>query len=118
MLMRFRDLPIAVKFSLLLLPAVACLLTGLAVIQSSLSSASLEGKALAELKQNNELVVGMMDAFNKSLKHTVLRQEMTRQVSEMAEANSVAIRETSGTARQLEELSRSLQDCTSRFKLA
>ena len=74
MLMRFRDLPIAVKFSLLLLPAVACLLTGLAVIQSSLSSASLEGKALAELKQKNELVVGMMDAFNKSLKHTVLRQ--------------------------------------------
>jgi methyl-accepting chemotaxis protein-2 (aspartate sensor receptor) len=74
MLMRFRDLPIAVKFCLLLLPAVALLLTGLALIQAWLSSSSLEAKALAELKQKNELVVGMMDAYNKSLKHTVLRE--------------------------------------------
>ena len=72
--MRFRDLPIAVKFCLLLLPAVALLLTALAVIQASLSSASLESKALADLKQKNELIVGMMDAYNKSLKHTVLRE--------------------------------------------
>jgi len=41
-----------------------------------------------------------------------------RGISEMAEANSAAIRETSATARQLEQLSRSLQDCTSRFKLS
>jgi methyl-accepting chemotaxis protein len=72
--MRFRDLPIAVKFSLLLLPAVALLLSGLALIQFWLSSASLEAKALAALTKKNELVVGMLDAFNKSLKHTVLRE--------------------------------------------
>jgi hypothetical protein len=36
----------------------------------------------------------------------------------MAEANGAAIRETSATARQLEQLSRSLQDSTSRFKLS
>jgi methyl-accepting chemotaxis protein len=35
----------------------------------------------------------------------------------MAEANSTAIHETSSTARQLEALSRSLQDSISRFKL-
>ena len=32
--MRFRDLPIAVKFSLMLLPAAAVLLTLLAVVQA------------------------------------------------------------------------------------
>ena len=64
MLMRFRDLPIAVKFCLLLLPAVALLLSGLALIQSWLSSISLEAKALADLTQKNELVVGMMNAYN------------------------------------------------------
>jgi methyl-accepting chemotaxis protein len=74
MLMRFRDLPIAFKFSLLLLPALAGLLAALAIIQSSLSGASLEGKALAGLKQKNELIVGMIDAYNKSLKHTVMRE--------------------------------------------
>jgi methyl-accepting chemotaxis protein-2 (aspartate sensor receptor) len=72
--MRFRDLPIALKFSLLLLPAVAVLLAGLAIIQAWISSASLEAKALAELEQKNALIAGMMEAYSKSLKHTVLRE--------------------------------------------
>jgi methyl-accepting chemotaxis protein len=38
-------------------------------------------------------------------------------IAQMAEANSTAIHETSSTARQLEALSRSLQDCITRFKL-
>ena len=41
-----------------------------------------------------------------------------RGIAEMAEANGAAIRETSATARQLEQLSRALQDCTSRFKIS
>jgi methyl-accepting chemotaxis protein len=40
-----------------------------------------------------------------------------RGIAEIAEANSAGIHETSATARQLEELSRLLQDCISRFKL-
>jgi methyl-accepting chemotaxis protein len=71
--MRFRDLPIAVKFSLMLLPAAAVLLTLLAVVQAWVSTTSLEKKGLAELKQKNELIVGMLDSYNKSLKHTVTR---------------------------------------------
>src|SRR5678809_261940 len=70
---RFRDLSIAVKFSVLLLPVVAVLLTVLALTQAWVSTSSLEGKALNELKQKNELIVGMMDSYNKSLKHTVSR---------------------------------------------
>jgi len=45
--MRFRDLPIAVKFSLMLLPAAAVLLTLLAVVQAWVSTTSLEKKGLA-----------------------------------------------------------------------
>ncbi len=71
--MRFRDLPIAVKFSLLLLPAVAVLLGSLAFVQAWVSTNSLESKGLAELKQKNELIVGMIDSYNKSLKHSVTR---------------------------------------------
>ena len=70
---RFSDLPIAVKFSLLLLPVVAVLLTILALAQAWVSTSSLETKGLNELKQTNELIVGMMDAYNKSLKQTVSR---------------------------------------------
>src|ERR1700674_567394 len=71
--MRFRDLPIAVKFSLLLLPAVALLLGSLAIVQAWVSTNSLESKGLAELKQKNELIVGMIDSYDKSLKHSVTR---------------------------------------------
>lgn len=71
--MRFRDLPIAVKFSLLLLPAVAILLCLLTLAQAWVSASSLENKGLAELRQKNELIVGMIDSYHKSLKHTVTR---------------------------------------------
>jgi methyl-accepting chemotaxis protein len=39
-------------------------------------------------------------------------------IAEMAQENGAAIRETSAAARQLEQLSRSLQECISRFKLS
>ena len=71
--MRFRDLPIAVKFAGVLLPALAALLASLAVVQAWVSSSSLEKKGLADLQQKNQLIVGMMDAYNKSLQHTVHR---------------------------------------------
>jgi methyl-accepting chemotaxis protein len=71
--MRLRDLPIAVKFSLILLPAVALLLALLALVQAWVSTTSLEKRGLAELKQQNELIVAMIDSYNKSLKHTVTR---------------------------------------------
>ncbi len=71
--MRFRNLPIAVKFSLLLLPSVAFLVISLAFLQAWISSSSLEAKGITELGQKNELISGMIDSYNKSLKHTVAR---------------------------------------------
>jgi methyl-accepting chemotaxis protein-2 (aspartate sensor receptor) len=66
-----RNLPLATKFSLILLPVIALLLALLAAIQSSLSSSSLDRKAITELTRKNELILGMVDAYDKSLKHTV-----------------------------------------------
>jgi hypothetical protein len=74
---RLRHLPIAVKFSLALLPAIALLLLGLAVVLAYLSGRSLEAKGLNELRQQNELVVGMIDSYSKSLRHTVTRMAET-----------------------------------------
>ena len=51
--MRFRDLPIAVKFAGVLLPALATLLASLTVVQAWVSSNSLQKKGLADLQQKN-----------------------------------------------------------------
>jgi methyl-accepting chemotaxis protein len=66
-----RDLPLATKLALILLPAIALLLGVLAVVQSLVASHSLESKALGDLTRRNELILGMVDAYDKSLKHTV-----------------------------------------------
>ena len=38
-----------------------------------MSSSSLQKQGLADLQQKNQLIVGMMDSYNKSLQHTVSR---------------------------------------------
>ena len=66
-----REASVATKFSLILLPAIALLLGLLAFVQAWVSSGSVQSKALADLKQRNELLVGMVDAYNRSLKQAV-----------------------------------------------
>jgi methyl-accepting chemotaxis protein-2 (aspartate sensor receptor) len=74
---RLRDLPLALKLCLVLLPAVALLLVGMTVLLAYLSGRALEAKGLNELRQQNELVVGMIDSYSKSLRHTVTRMAQT-----------------------------------------
>ncbi len=71
--MRIRDMPIATKFALILLPAIAVLLIGLALLQSILAGRSLEHKSESQLKLNNSLVVGMIDSYNMTVRHAVNR---------------------------------------------
>jgi hypothetical protein len=74
---RLRDLPLALKLCLVLLPAVALLLVGMTVLLAYLSGRALEAKGLNELRQQNELVVGMVDSYSKSLRQTVTRMAAT-----------------------------------------
>jgi methyl-accepting chemotaxis protein len=74
---RLRDLPLALKLCVVLLPAVALLLVGMTALLTYLSGRALEAKGLNELRQQNELVVGMIDSYSKSLRHTVTRMAET-----------------------------------------
>ena len=58
MIRALRNLPLATKFSLILLPVIALLLALLAAIKSSMSSSSLDRKAITELTRKNELILG------------------------------------------------------------
>lgn len=70
---KIRNLPISAKLALVLLPAVGVLLIALALVQSTLSSRSLERKSESQLQLNNQLVVGMIDSYNTTVKQAVHR---------------------------------------------
>ncbi len=68
---RLRDLSVATKFSVILLPAVVLLVGTLAFVQAWVASNAAQRGAVDDLRHNNELIVGMIDAYNRSLVATV-----------------------------------------------
>jgi len=69
--LRLRNLSVATKFSVILLPAIAVLIGVLAFAQAWLASSAAQRTAVEDLQHNNELVMGMIDAYNQSLVATV-----------------------------------------------
>jgi len=68
---RLRDLSVAMKFSVILLPAIALLIGILAFVQAWVASSAAQRSAVEDLQHNNELILGMIDAYNRSLVATV-----------------------------------------------
>jgi len=69
--LRLRDLSVATKFSVILLPAIALLIGVLAFAQAWMASSSAQRAAIEDLRHNNQLILGMIDAYNRSLVATV-----------------------------------------------
>ena len=69
--LRLRDLSVATKFSVILLPAVALLIGVLAFVQAWVGSSAASRTAVEDLQHNNALITGMIDAYNRSLEATV-----------------------------------------------
>jgi len=68
---RLRDLSVAMKFSVILLPAIALLIAMLAFAQAWVASSAAQRSAVEGLQHDNELIMGMIDAYNRSLVGTV-----------------------------------------------
>src|SRR5690606_4424913 len=69
--LRLRDLSVATKFSVILLPAVALLIGVLAFVQAWVAGSAASRSAVEDLQHNNALITGMIDAYNRSLIATV-----------------------------------------------
>lgn len=71
--LRLRDLSVATKFSVILLPAIALLIGMLAFVQTRVASSAAERSAVDDLRHNNGLITSMIDAYNQSLTGTVVK---------------------------------------------
>jgi len=69
--LRLRDLSVATKFSVILLPAIALLIGVLAFVQAWMGSSAASRTAVEDLQHNNALITGMIDAYNRTLEATV-----------------------------------------------
>ena len=74
---RLRDFSVAMKFSVILLPAIALLIGILAFVQAWVASSAAQRSAVENLQHNNELIMGMIDAYNRSLVATVSKLAQT-----------------------------------------
>ncbi len=71
--LRLRDLSVATKFCVILLPAVALLIGVLAFVQAWVAGSAASRSAVEDLQHSNALITGMIDAYNRSLIATVGR---------------------------------------------
>jgi len=67
---RLNDIPIAAKLNLALGTVIVALLGAMTLFVTLHSNRALEEKSLAELTKTNQLVVDMVDAYNRSLEQS------------------------------------------------